>query len=150
MPTGWSIGRACDGTPAIAVDSSHSLWLKGYASTTNRSLAVLPTLITDDTVQLSLSLRAGSTNARLLVGHIGANGDPNTFVITDTLENTVDDWQRVAAVVALPTGRRLALSCLSLNLAVAEVWADSLAVTHAISPTVAATSARSLAVTGND
>lgn len=148
MPTGWSIGRTYGGTPAMALGSNHSLRLKGHASATNRSIAVLPTLMTDDSLQVSLSLRCAGANARLLVGHIADNADPNTFEITDTLESPTGSWQRTAAVTALPQGRRLALSCLSLNLGEAELWIDSLAVTRAVSPTVAASSARTLTLTG--
>ena len=148
MPTGWSIGRTCGATPAMDGSGDHSLWLKGHASGTHRSLAVLPLLVGGDSLQLSLSLRAGGANARLVVGHIGANADPNTFDATDTLDGDGDRWQRVAAVVALPQGRRLALSCLSINLGEASVWVDSLSVTHAVSPLVAASSARTLTLTG--
>lgn len=150
MPTGWSIGRTYGGTPAMVTGSSHSLQLKGHADGTNRSIAVLPPLAASDSLQVSLSLRTAGANARLAVGHIGANADPNTFVITETLEGVGGSWQRVAAVTPLPSGRRLALSCLSINLSEAELWVDSLAVTHAISPTVAASSARSLTLTGVD
>ncbi len=147
MPMGWSMGRTYGGTPAIAAGNNRSLQLRGHAAATNRSIAVLPLLQISDTMQLNISLRASNANARLVVGHIGENADPNTFVATDTLEaNTL--WRRVAVLVDPPQGRRLAVSCFSINQNDAQVWIDSLAVTRGLSPTLAITSARTLTFSG--
>ena len=149
MPSGWSMGRTYDGTPLIATDDGQSLLLRGHAATTHRSIAVLPLLASHDSLQLSMSLRAQGLNARLAVGHIGDNADPNTFVATDTLVPTVaNGWQRLAALIDLPPQRRIALSCFSINQSTAQVWVDSLAVTRGLTPTLQATSARTLAVEG--
>lgn len=147
MPMGWSMGRTYGGTPAIAAGDNRSLQLRGHAAATNRSIAVLPLLQISDTMQLNISLRASNANARLVVGHIGENADPNTFVATDTLEASTL-WRRVAVLVDPPQGRRLAVSCFSINQNDAQVWIDSLAVTRGLSPTLEATSARTLTFSG--
>lgn len=151
MPSGWTMGRTYGETPAIDNSNSHCLRLRGHASATYRSIAVLPMLSTHDTLQLALSLRAASTNARLVVGHIGTNADPNTFQATDTLEaTTIGQWQRMTAAVTMPEQRKLAISCLSVNQSDAQVWIDSLSITRGFSPTLAATSARTLVINGNN
>ena len=149
MPSGWSIGRTYGGTPAIATGTNSSLRLKGHTAATNRSIAVLPLLSHSGTLQLSLSLMASGTNARLAVGHVGSDADPNTFVPTDTLwPDAAGRWQRMAATVDLPPQRRLAVSCLSINQVEAQMHIDSLAATRGVSPTLSALSAHTLAVGG--
>ena len=149
MPSGWSIGRTYGGTPAIASGSSRTMLLKGHAATTNRSIAVLPQLSHSGTLQLSLSLMASGTNARLTVGHVAADADPNTFVPTDTLwPDAAGRWQRMAATISLPPQRRLAVSCLSVNQVEAQMHIDSLAATRGVSPTLSALSAHTLALGG--
>ncbi len=142
LPTGWSMGRTYDGTPAIGLGS---LQMKGHSSSTHRSLAVLPPMDGSGQMQLSFSMKSTvGGNARLALGHISDHADPNTFVPIDTLTNDADTlWQRHRATVTLPASRRLALLCFSIGQE-AEVWIDSLAVTRAISPTVTVRSARSL------
>lgn len=149
MPAGWSVGRTYGGTPAINDGNNRSMRLRGHSITTHRSIAVLPLLTGHDTLQLGMSLRTAGNNARLIVGHIGDNADPNTFTGIDTLEATaVGAWQRVSTVVTLPSQKRLALCCFSINQNDAQVWIDSLSVTRGISPTLSATSARTLDIGG--
>ncbi len=150
MPMGWTIGRTHNGTPAINADANRSLQLKGHAATTNRSIAVLPQLSHSGAIQLSMSLRSSGANARLAVGHIDSDADPNTFEATDTLvADAAGVWQRMASVVNLPPQRRLAISCFTVNQSEAQVLIDSLAATQGITPTLAAVSARILAIGGN-
>ncbi len=149
MPTGWSMGRTYGGTPSIATGDNQRLSLRGHAAVTHRSIAVLPLLSSHDTLQLSMSLHAEGLNSRLAIGHIATNADPNTFVATDTLVPTVaNSWQRLSSIVDLPAGRRLAASCFSVNQSDAQVQIDSLAVTRGLSPTLSATSARTLTIGG--
>ena len=147
MPSGWTLGRTYNGTPSIAPGDNQSLLLKGHSSAANRSMAVLPLLPAPDTLQVSLSLKASAAHGRLAIGHIATNADPNTFIATDTLAPSVaGQWQRQAAVVALPSQRRLALLAFSTINSEASLWVDSLAATHAVSPTLAPLSARSVAI----
>lgn len=149
MPSGWTIGRTHSGTPAIANGSSQCLRLQGHSDPSHRSIAVLPLLSAHDTLQLGMSLRSAGGNARLVVGHIADNADPNTFIVTDTLSTTaVNRWQRVTSVIDLPVQRRLAISCLSINQSDAQVWIDTLTVTRGLTPTLSAISARSMAISG--
>ena len=149
MPSGWTVGRTYNSTPAIAAGSNHSMQLKGHSSATHRSIAVLPMLSHSGNLQLGMSLRATGTNVRIAVGHIGSEADPNTFVATDTLAPTAaGSWQRMASIVDLPAQRRLALCCFSVNQVEAQVLIDSLSATRGLSPTLSAISARTLAIGG--
>ena len=145
MPSGWTIGRTYNASPAIATGSSKSLRLKGHAAATNRSIAVLPLLSHSGNLQLSMSLMASGTNARLAVGYVGSDADPNTFVATDTLyPDVAGRWQRMASLIDLPAQHRLAVSCFSVNQIEAQMTIDSLAATRGISPTLSAISAHTL------
>ena len=151
MPTGWSIGRTYNATPAIATGSNQTLRLKGHAAPTHRSIAVLPLLSHSGNLQLSLSLQTSGTNARLAIGYVGSDADPNTFVATDTLvPDAAGRWQRMASIVDLPSQHRLAVSCFSVNQVEAQLLLDSLAATRGISPTLSALSAHTLALRGSN
>lgn len=146
MPADWLVGRTFSATPALVTNGSNRyLTLNGHASSINRSIVVLPMLATGDSLQLSFSMRTPlSGNARLIVGHIEATADPNTFDPVDTLMNTRDNtWQRFALPLSLQAGRKVALCCYSTSQEV-SLEIDTLSVTHGRTPQIDAVGARSI------
>ncbi len=146
LPAEWLTGRIFNNTPCL-ITSNGARWMsmKGHSAATNRGIAVLPLLAVSDSLQISFSMKsARSGNARLAVGLIEDNADPNTFVPTDTLMNTEDNvWQRFSLPLSIPNGHKVALCCFSASQEV-EVCIDSLSVSHARTPQINVTSARSV------
>ena len=149
LPDGWLVGRTYNNTPSISTaGTNHTLLLKSHTTVDSRSLVMLPTLAGDsDSMQVRLSMHSSNAaNARLVVGYVNGEADPNTFVALDTLANTATaSWQRTTTLLPPPMGRRIALCAMALSQA-AEIRIDSLAVTRGFTPSVAPTSARSLAL----
>ena len=145
MPQGWNIGRTHNSTPSIyTLNGDKTLYLS--ATTTSKSIAVLPALATDaiEDLNLNLSLRSSNSNrAMLLVGEITNAADPNTFYPRDTLTcATSNTWQTKRLQLNHFTGNgRIALACVA-TAQTAEIWIDSIGVTQGQVPTISAVSAR--------
>lgn len=149
LPDGWSVGRTYSGSPNIAASGSNNvLQLKAQTAESNRSMAVMPTFSGGiDSLQLSLSMHSSHAgNARLVVGYVSADGDPNTFQPIDTLANSnANTWQRRIVLLPPHGGRRIALSAMAFSQTV-EVRVDSVAVTRGFTPSAVPVSARMLAL----
>ncbi len=150
MPSNWLVGRSYGNTPALQdVDGNRVMALKGHSDAANRSIVVLPQMTVDmNGLQLALSMRSASGNARLAVGTVDNNADPNSFSIVTTLINSNNDvWEHKYLPLTnnIPANRRLALCCISAG-PDTEVWIDSVSITTAHTPTISATSARSLVI----
>ncbi len=148
LPDGWTIGRAYNGAPTTALHPTRVLVMKGRSVETNRSMAIFPIMTTQtDSMQLAFSMRSANSGiARIALGYVDANADPNTFTPFDTLQNSANNrWERRLRRLLPPDGKRLAFSCYSASQNV-EVWIDSLALTHYVTPAVSATSAHTASI----
>ena len=145
MPSRWTVAAVCDGSPSLVdVAANRCLSLKG--GTSSRAVVVLPPLDADSqgVFQLSLSVRAASAQASLVVGVVDSLGDINSFSPVDTVA-VADSWSycRFPLAGRLGGGRRLALT-VSAPSGVGEVWLDSVAVVRGNTPVAATLSSHSV------
>ena len=153
MPYEWVVSRTYNSTPALATSGGTQV-MRLRAATGNRSIVTLPILGTDSlsSHQLSLSLYTPNHNrARLVVGQIATDANPNSFQPRDTLVPTVSNrWHTLRLPLThLDPGTRLALAC-EATVQTAELLLDTLAVTPGLTPSVAVLSARRIEFTNTD
>lgn len=153
MPSGWTVSRTHDGTPALAASAGGQA-LQFKASATSRSMAALPevALPRDGLCQLSLSLRTPNHNrARLVVGQAADPSDPNTFIPRDTIVPTASNtWQTFRLRLdGYTQGTPLALACMAAT-QTAELLVDSIGLAEGLTPEVAVLSARRLELVSQD
>ncbi len=153
MPYQWAVSRTYSNTPALTTAGGTQV-MQLRAAAGNRSIVVLPLLAADSLAahQLTLSLRTPNHNrARLVVGQIGLDANPNSFQPRDTLVPSVSNrWHTLRLpLTRFAPGARLALAC-EATVQTAELLIDTLAVTHGLTPSVAVLSARRIELRNTD